>query len=161
MLYNDNSFECPDKKGVHYRRDTIEILHEKFLAEAMAECSISTFAWYLPKNVVKPKPEDWGTSLCETCLNPELKIEGLRDPEVKLETLLSLDDAQLKKWSEKFKDNNNLITYKEWQTEIVKKTKTLKGSGAKKDVNVDTKTYRSMKVVLKVTSATKLLFVIK
>ena len=50
---------------------------------------------------------------------------------------------------------------KEWQTEIVKKTKTLKGSGAKKDVNVDTKTYRSMKVVLKVTSATKLLFVIK
>ena len=85
------------KKGVHYRRDTIEILHEKFLAEAMAECSISTFASYLPKNVVKPKPEDWGTSLCEMCLNPELKIEGLRDPEVKLETLLSLDDAQLKK----------------------------------------------------------------
>ena len=82
------------------------------------------------------------------CLNPELKIEGLRDPEVKLETLLSLDDAQLKKWSEKSKDNNSLIKYKEWQTEIVKKTKTLKGSGAKKDVNVDTKTYRSMKVVL-------------
>ena len=50
--------------------------------------------------------------------------------------------------NEKFKDNNNLITYKEWQTEIVKKTKTLKGSGAKKDVNVDTKTYRSIKVVL-------------
>ena len=106
------------------------------MAEAKFECSLSTFAWYLPKNVVKPKPEDWGASLCKTCLNPELKIKALRDPEVKLETLLSLDHAQLKKWSEKFKDNNNLITYKEWQTEIVKKTKTLKGSGAKKDVNV-------------------------
>ena len=124
------------KEGACYRRDTIEILHKKFLAEAKFECSLSTFARYLPKNVVKPKPEDWGASLCKTCLNPELKIEALRDPEVKLETLLSLDDAQLKKWSEKSKDNNNLITYKEWQTEIVKKTKTLKGSGAKKDVNV-------------------------
>ena len=97
MLDNDNSFECPDKKeGVCYCRDTIEILHKKFLAEAMVACSLSTFAWYLPKNVVNPKPEDWGTSLCKTCLNPELKIEALRDPEVKLETLLSLDDAQLK-----------------------------------------------------------------
>ena len=67
---------------------------------------------------------------------------------MKLETLLSLDNPQLKKWSEKFKDNNNLITYKEWQTEIVMKTKTPKGCGAKKDVNVDTETYRSMKVVL-------------
>ena len=106
------------------------------MAEAKFECSLSTFAQYLPKNVVKPKPEDWGTSLCKTCSNPELKIEALRDPEVKLETLLSLDDAQLKKWSEKFKDNNNPITYKEWQTEIVKKTKTLKRNGAKKDLNV-------------------------
>ena len=115
MLDNDNSFECPDKKkeGVRCRRDTIEILHEKFLAEAIVECLLSNFARYLPKNVVKPKPEDWGTSLCKTCSNPELKIEALRDPEVKLETLLSLYDAQLKKWSEKFKDSSNLITYKE------------------------------------------------
>ena len=85
------------KEGVHYHRDTIELLHEKFLAEAMVECSLNTFARYLLKNVVEPKPEDWGTSLCKMCLNPELKIEALRDPEVKLETLLSLDDAQLKK----------------------------------------------------------------
>ena len=65
MLDNYNSFECPDKKKeeVRNRRDTIEILHKKFLAEAMVEFSLSTFAWYLPKNVVKPKLEDWGTSL--------------------------------------------------------------------------------------------------
>ena len=89
MLDNDNPFECADKKkeGVRYRRDTIEILHKKLLAEAMVKCSLSTFARYLPKNVAKPKPEDWGTSLCKMCLNPELKIEALRDQKVKLETL--------------------------------------------------------------------------
>ena len=97
---------------MRYRRDTVEIFQEKFLAEAMVEGSLSTFARYFSKNFVKPKPEDWRASLCKTCLNPELKIEALRDPEVKLDTLLSLDDAQLKKLSEKFKDNNNLITYK-------------------------------------------------
>ena len=97
---------------MRYRRDSVEIFHEKFLAEAMVEGLLSTFARYFSKNFVKPKPEDWVTSLYKTCLNPELKIEALRDPEVKLDTLLSLDDAQLKKLSEKFKDNNNLITYK-------------------------------------------------
>ena len=94
---------------MRYHRDTIEVLHKMFLAEAMVEFLLSTFAWYLPKNVVKPKPEDWGTSLCKTCLNSELKIETLRDPEVKLETLLFLDDAQLKRCSEKFKDNNGKL----------------------------------------------------
>ena len=81
---------------MHYHRDTIEILHKKLLAEAVVECLLSTFVRYLLTNVVKPKPEDWGTSLCKTFLNPELKIEALRDSEVKLETLLSLDHAQLK-----------------------------------------------------------------
>ena len=88
-------------EGVHYRKDTMESLHEKFLAEAMVECLLSPFGRFLLENVVKPKPEDWRTSLCKTCLNPELKIEALRNPEVKLETLLSVDNAQLKKMERK------------------------------------------------------------
>ena len=77
-----------------YRSNTIEILHKKLLAVAVVECLLSTFARYLLANVVKRKPEDWRTSLCKTFLNPELKIEALRDSEVKLEILLSLDHAQ-------------------------------------------------------------------
>ena len=79
MLLDDNSFSCPDKdkEGVCYRRDTLEVLHEKFMWEEMVECHYSTFTHNIPQNIRKPKPEDWGTSLCKTCLNPELKMEAL------------------------------------------------------------------------------------
>ena len=75
MMDNDNSFECPDKKkeGIRYRRDIIEVLHEKFMCEAMIECSARSFGRYVPENIPKPKPEDWGTSLCKVCLNPQLR----------------------------------------------------------------------------------------
>ena len=75
MMDNDNSFECPDKKkeGIRYRRDIIEVLHEKFMCETMIECSARSFGRYVPENIPKPKPEDWGTSLCKVCLNPQLR----------------------------------------------------------------------------------------
>ena len=98
MMDIDNSFECPDakKEGVWYRRDTVEVLHEKFVAEAMVDCSMWTLTRYIPSNVVKPKPQDLGTSLCKLCLNPELKVESLREPGVNLIWLLGLDKKQLK-----------------------------------------------------------------
>ena len=91
----------------------------------MVECSLRTFGHYIPANVVKPKPEDWGTSLYKGCLNPELKVEALKEPGVNLEWLLSLDDVQLKNCGDRQK-TDELITYKEWQTERVSKTKTTK-----------------------------------
>ena len=108
------------KEGVRYRRYTIEILHQKFLADVIIECSISNFAGYMSKNVVKPRPMDRGTSLCKICLNPKLKVEALKDSKINLEVLLSLDDAQLKNWSDRQKKKKKLITCKEWQTEKVK-----------------------------------------
>ena len=50
---NDNSFGCPDKKkeGVRYRRDTIEVLPEKFMSETMIECSARSFGRYVPENI--------------------------------------------------------------------------------------------------------------
>ena len=77
------------KEGVRYRRDTIEFLHEKFVAESMVECSMRTFSRYIP-----------ATSLCKVSLNPELKVEALKEPGVNLEWFLSLDDVQLKNWGD-------------------------------------------------------------
>lgn len=37
-------------------------------------CSYEQFCRYIPNNIIKPKSEDWGTCLCKTCLNPELKL---------------------------------------------------------------------------------------
>ena len=48
------------------------------MAEYNQECHYSTFCSYVPDNVVKPKPQDWGTCLCMPCLNPELKLEALK-----------------------------------------------------------------------------------
>ena len=48
------------------------------MAEYNVECHYSTFCSYVPTNIVKPRPQDWGTCLCMTCLNPELKLEALK-----------------------------------------------------------------------------------
>ena len=111
----------------------------------MVDCSARTFGRYIPSNIVKPKPQDWGTSLCKTCLNPELKVECLRDPGVNLEWLLGLDKEQLKGFSEKH-STHELITYQEWQSERDTKTKTAKVAG-QQEILIDTKTYMSVKAV--------------
>ena len=95
---NNNSFECPDKKkeGIRYWRDTIEVLHEKFMCETMIECSEHSFSRYIPENILKPKPEDWGTSVCKVCLNPQVKVEGLKNSNVTVNRLVSLTNKELK-----------------------------------------------------------------
>ena len=50
-------------------------MHEKSLAETSHDCHLSTFYRSVPFFVVKPAASDWGTCLCRTCLNPELKLE--------------------------------------------------------------------------------------
>ena len=52
------------------------VLHEKFQAEHK-EISYSWFCKLTPDNIVKPKPQDWGTCLCRTCQNPEMKLEAV------------------------------------------------------------------------------------
>ena len=71
MMDNDNSFESPDKKkeGVRYRRDTIEVLHEKFMGETMIECSLHSFGRYVPSNILKSKLGDWGFVKCVSILS--------------------------------------------------------------------------------------------
>ena len=80
MKEDDNSAECPDKRFAHlrFRLDFLEVLHQKFLAESKLECSYSQFCRLVPEHIVKPKPTDWGTNLCMTCINPQMMLEGLK-----------------------------------------------------------------------------------
>ena len=80
---DENSMEVPDvkkhKKGLRYRLLSLKELHLKFLADVEeSECSYAQFCRCVPKEIIKPKPEDWGTCLCMTCLNPELKFEAIK-----------------------------------------------------------------------------------
>ena len=80
MNEEGNSSECPDKDKTHlrYRLDFLSVLHQKFVAESNHECSFAQFCRLIPENIVKPKPTDWGTNLCMTCINPQLMLEGLK-----------------------------------------------------------------------------------
>ena len=104
MMDSDNSFECPGKKKewIRYRRDINEVLHEKFMCETMIECSARSFGRYVPENILKPKSEDWGTSLYKACLNPQLKDDRLKNSNVTVDWLLSLTNKELKEFEKQF-----------------------------------------------------------
>ena len=84
------------------------------MCETMIECSAHSFGRYVPENILKPKPEDWGTSLCKVCLDPQLKVEGLKSSNVTVDWLLSLTNKGLKEF-EKIFSTDSPITYNEWQ----------------------------------------------
>ena len=76
-----NSSECPDndKTNLRYCLDFLSVLPQKFfLAESGHDCSFAEFCRLIPENIIKPKPTDWGTNLCMTCINPQLMLEGLK-----------------------------------------------------------------------------------
>ena len=51
------------KKGLRYRLSSLKVLHAKLLADENVDVSYAQFTRLIPSNVVKPKPEDWGTCL--------------------------------------------------------------------------------------------------
>lgn len=74
-----NPLNKEEKHPIRWQLGHFNVLHAKFLAESNLECSYTTFLKKIPYYVKKPGNSDWGTSLCSTCLNPELKIERLID----------------------------------------------------------------------------------
>ena len=143
FLYQDlNSLVVPDKKkeskSMRYRLSSLNVLHEKFLAEEDLECSYSQFTRLVAHNVIKPKPEDWGTCLCLTCLNPELKISSLRkvmpDVDITITYATEKSDTELKLIYDKIKASQLMYDYLEW-------------TRSKDDMNakVKTTTYHALK----------------
>ena len=129
LLRDENSVVCPDikkaKKGLRYHLLSLTDLHEKFITDEDEECSFSQFTRYVPKNIIKPKPEDWGTCLCATCLNPELKLECVKR---RLSNItISMNDltdngkqTDVEDMFEQIKDSNVNYEYLEWRKDVDK-----------------------------------------
>ena len=79
----ENSNEVPDmrkeKKQIRYYFNYLICLHTAFLSENPdKDISYAVFCSYWPKNIIKPKIEDYGTCKCEVCENIELKLSALK-----------------------------------------------------------------------------------
>lgn len=95
----------------------MSVLHERFVAEIGEDCHYSTFTRNVPSYVIKPKPSDWGTCLCKTCLNPELKIERLNELDhLKVKNLESTvrNDTLKNELIEKLRLETTHVTNVEW-----------------------------------------------
>ena len=120
-----NSVVVPDekksKKGFRYRLSSLKLLWEKFTADENVECSYSQFTRHTPQNVIKPKPEDWGTCLCMICLNPELKIDSLRKvlPEMNwnINNIFEKSEDELNILYKRIEKSVHTFEYLEWSKE--------------------------------------------
>ena len=122
FLRDDVSVVVPDikkaKKGIRYRLASLQELHQRFQVDESVECSYVQFTRYVPEHVIKPKPEDWGTCLCMTCLNPELKLEAIRK---NITTAVNLDMVKdqahkedVDNLIEQIKTSGKTFKYLEW-----------------------------------------------
>lgn len=82
LLRDNVSMITPDlkkfKKGIRYRLESLKKLHQRFQVDKSVDCYYVQFTRYVPRNVIKPKPEDWGTCPCMTCPSPKLKLESIK-----------------------------------------------------------------------------------
>ena len=79
---------------------------------------------------------------------PESSTEGLKNSNVTVNWFLSLTNKELKEFEKQF-STDSLITYKEWQSQPVTKNKSSKNvSVQEKEINIQTKSYGSVKVVI-------------
>ena len=79
----ENSCVVPDmrkeKKNIRYCFNYLICLHANFLVEnPNISVSYAVFCSYWPKNIIKPRIEDYGSCKCETCENIELKLCALQ-----------------------------------------------------------------------------------
>ena len=84
---------CPDKKQlatnpltkedeavqVRFRTSRLYTLYCKFVATRNKSCEFRTFQKYVPFYIKRANPLDWGTCMCEYCVNPELKFISLKN----------------------------------------------------------------------------------
>ena len=131
FLRDDVTRVCPETKEVkktpndpdeemplRYRLSSLRSLHKKFVAESSLDCSYSYFSRHCSYYVEKPSLNDWGTCLCRTCLNPEIKLEALakilNDTPFKWDDTSDYNDIKdLIKRIDQLKCDK-LITFSEW-----------------------------------------------
>ena len=136
LLVDGNWIEVPDikkhKKGLRYRLLFLKELHQKFLTDVQEfECSYTQFCRNVPKEIIKPKPEDCRAYLCIPCLNPELKLEVIKRTLGDTQNLIteSLKDKRFEKdikdLCHQIEKSDTAFQYFEWSKE---KTKDVRAS---------------------------------
>ena len=116
-----NPHDPSEKVPVRYRLGNIRRLYMQYCAEDRTACSHSLFCKYVPYNVIKLKASDWGTCLCGTCLNSELKVDKL--VEMKLRSNVDLEElfreenlpAFIQDLDNLKKEQDQTVLYNEWQ----------------------------------------------
>ena len=89
QFFNNDYVSCvtPDVRKtsdgllIRYALGNYKTLHQKFLSTE-ENCSYQTFLHAVPHYIRKPSASDWGTCLCATCLNPELKLKSLANKNI-------------------------------------------------------------------------------
>lgn len=95
----ENTIDVPDKKkylkGARFRTASLLSLYYTFESHNPGLCTYQTFAKYWPALYVKPLASEFGTCLCTTCQNMELKVESLvvRKVVFKDEDVFTLDSV--------------------------------------------------------------------
>ena len=86
------------------------------------ECSYTKFARHVP-DIIKPKPEDHGTYLCRTCLNPELRLiclgRVLLNSNLRINNVMEKTEAQFKDVYEYIEKSNLMFRFLEWKKSSV------------------------------------------
>ena len=97
------------------------MLHMKYLSECESvsdEISYAHFTRLVPANIVKPKPESWGTCLCMPCVNTELKVSAVNKiVPCKLE---KLDDVELELICQQLRSVQERIEFLECKSNKIK-----------------------------------------
>jgi hypothetical protein len=137
MNRDDISKPCPDKKKhinnqqIRFRLNHLTVLHQQFELETKIDIDYQTFRRHVPEYIQKPDHDSWGTCLCVSCLNPQMKFEKLlsfkqRNLNVKSELeglpcdisdiVKDLDETEeFKKKLMKLDQEHLNVTFCEWQ----------------------------------------------
>ena len=137
LCRDDISKLCPEKKKqinghqIRYRLNYLNILHQQFESETNIDIDYVTFTRYIPSYIKKPDYQNWGTCLCMTCLNPQMKYEKLQQLKNKYSCIkvirdtipidlcdLTKDDIKvndLKESLTKLYREDIVVTFCEWQ----------------------------------------------
>ena len=77
MKSGKNPAKLEEQQQIRYKLGYTKMLFYTFQALENIDYSYEAFSRHIPYYVKKVGPYDWGTCICCTCLNSELKIEKL------------------------------------------------------------------------------------
>ena len=115
---------CPDTKRMVGNAHLLGIDWGEY------ECYTGGLEWLrqnISFHVVCPKPNDWSTCSCTTCINPETKMDALanftKDPSLRWDEGKSYDSTDcLISYIKAVDDEQRTILYNEWQKTEVTRT---------------------------------------